>query len=305
MPALLARVTRRLRGAAAGASATRRSWSTWSPALAARPRVHRFAAPPVLGDPGLQPQPIALIIDTTAGGDAAATRASIEAGGVLGVDPANPLTAAAVVEGDPRRLLGEVRAPWAAVIAAGDRLGRGALRRLGQAAALAGDAALLTCDDDVLDRSERRTQPRCFPGPSPDLMPRARPDRLADRLRHAPAARASPRLAGLALRGRAAGGRPRRRPPCPPAARAVPPRRRDAARPAAPAHTALRPPLRGEPAVEAIVCFRDRPDLLERCARSLLERHFVRPPDPATRGQRQRGGRHGRPARPPRSATRA
>ena len=34
----------------------------------------------------------------------------------------------------------------------------------------------------------------------------------------------------------------------------------------------VRRPLVGEPTVEVVVCFRDRPDLLERCARSLLER---------------------------------
>jgi GT2 family glycosyltransferase len=271
MPAVRTRLLRRLRGSAAERERYAAFVEHVEPGLAARPRVHRFAVPPVLGDPGLQPQPVALIIDTTAGGDAAATRASIEAGGVLGVDPADPHTAAAVVEGDPRRLLGEVRAPWAAVIAAGDRLGRGALRGLGQAAALAGDAAVLTCDDDVLDRSERRKYPRCFPGPSPDLMrerdltgsliafaTRRLPARVAD----SPAWRyeVALRLAGHVAAGHAhvpfvlchrAAGSP--------------------ARPAAPAHTALTPPLRGEPAVEAIVCFRDRPDLLERCARSLLE----------------------------------
>src|SRR3954463_12851758 len=170
MPAAPIRLLRRLRGAGAARGRYPAFMEQVEPRLAARPRVHRFAAPPVIGDADLAPRPLALLIDTTAGGDAAVTRSSIEAGGVLGVDPSDPLTAAAVVEGDPRDLLGEVRAPWAAVIAAGDRLGRGALRRLGQAAALAGDAALLTCDDDVLDRSERRTSPRCFPGPSPDLM---------------------------------------------------------------------------------------------------------------------------------------
>src|SRR5436190_19003437 len=145
MPTARIRLLRRLRGSAAERDRYAAFVEHVEPGLAARPRVHRFAALPVLGDPDLQPQPVALIIDTPGGGDTAATRASIEAGGVLGVDPSNPLAAAAVVEGDPRRLLGEVRTPWAAVIAAGDRLGRGALRHLGQAAALARDAALLTC----------------------------------------------------------------------------------------------------------------------------------------------------------------
>ncbi len=262
---------RRLRGGAAERGRYAAFVERVEPGLAERPRVHRFAVAPVVGDPDLAPQPVALIIDTTGGGDAAATRASIEAGGVLGVDPANPLAAAAVVEGDPRRELGEVRAPWAAVIAAGDRLGRGALRRLGQAGALAADAAVLTCDDDVLDRSERRTSPRCFPGPSPDLMrerdltgsliafaTRALPARVAD----SPAWRYE-----LALRLTGPSGAGHAHVPLLLCHRAA----GDAARPPAPALTALTPPLRGEPAVEAIVCFRDRPELLERCARSLLE----------------------------------
>jgi O-antigen biosynthesis protein len=46
----------------------------------------------------------------------------------------------------------------------------------------------------------------------------------------------------------------------------------DSRRAPAPARWGVTPPLRGEPTVEAIVCFRDRPELLERCTRSLLER---------------------------------
>src|SRR5205823_974739 len=43
-------------------------------------------------------------------------------------------------------------------------------------------------------------------------------------------------------------------------------------RPPAPAAGApWDPGIAGEPAVEAIVCFRDRPDLLRRCVRSLLD----------------------------------
>jgi GT2 family glycosyltransferase len=269
---LLDRLKRRGHGRRAAAERYAAFVAQVEPGLRARPRVLRFARPTVLGDPDLPPQPVAVLIDTTRGGDAAATRASIEAGGVLGVDPANPLAAASVLEGDPRRLLGEVRAPWAAIIAAGDRLGAGALRRLGQAATLAPDAALLTCDDDVLDGDGGRRSPRCFPGPSPDLM-RERDvtgsllavatQRLPAMLpggtawRHLLAMRlAGPDGAGHAhvpqiLCHRAAG---------------------DAARPPAPATGGVSPPVRGEPAVEAIACFRDQPRLLERCARSLLER---------------------------------
>ncbi len=262
---------RRLRGGAAQRDRYATFVERVEPGLAAAPRVHRFAQVPVIGDPDLTPRPVALIIDTTGDGDADVTRASIEAGGVLGVDPSDPSVVANVVEGDPRMAIGEVRAPWVAVIAAGDRLGHNALRRLGQAAALAPDAALLTCDDDVLDRAGERRVPRCFPGPSPDHM-RERDltgsliafatEHLPARLGHQAAWRyeLALRLAGSSSAGHAhvplilchrASG--------------------DASRPLAPAYTSLRPPVRGEPSVEAIVCFRDRPELLERCARSLLE----------------------------------
>ncbi|HVE68582.1 MAG TPA: hypothetical protein VNB64_08380, partial [Solirubrobacteraceae bacterium] len=113
------------------------------PALSIRPHLRRFAAPPALVEPREEPQPISVLIDTSGGGDPQATRASLP-----GAVPA--------AEGDARRLLGEVRTPWAAVVSAGDRLADGALKRLGQAAAVAGDAALITGDDDVLDARERR-----------------------------------------------------------------------------------------------------------------------------------------------------
>lgn len=243
------------------------------PGLSIRPHLRRFAVPPALVEPREDPQPISVLVDTTGGGDAQDTRDSLP-----GAVPA--------ADGDARRLLGEVRTPWAAVVTAGDRLADGALKRLGQAAALAacapaaggeaaghlaGDVAVITGDDDVLDRAGRRVSPRFFPGPSPDLLRERdvtgsvhlfRTAGLPAHLPEGPRWRyeltrhlAGPAGAGhahlaLVLAHRAAG---------------------DDAHPPAPAHARLVPPLRGEPRVEAIVCFRDRPELLERCARSLLE----------------------------------
>ncbi|MDX6696696.1 MAG: O-antigen biosynthesis protein [Solirubrobacteraceae bacterium] len=248
-------------------SAARDAYAAWTervePATAIRPHLRRFAAPPVLVEPRTEPQPISVVIDTSGGGDPAVTRASLP-----GAVPA--------VEGDGRARLGDVRTPWAAVLDAGDRLADGALRRLGQAAALAPDVALITGDDDVLDRSERRVEPRFFPGPSPDLLRERdltgsvallRTSRLPAHLPEGPRWRyelarhlAGPAGAGhahlaLVLVHRAQG---------------------DATHPPAPAQARLVPPLRGEPRVEAIVCFRDRPDLLERCTRSLLACDYER-----------------------------
>jgi GT2 family glycosyltransferase len=228
------------------------------PVLAVRPHLRRFAVPPVAVEPHGEAQPLVVVIDTTGGGDASVTRASLD----------GPVPA---IEGDPRETLGEVRTPWAALVAAGDRLAPGALGRLGRAAALAPDVAVITGDDDVLDRSGRRTAPRFFPGPSPDLLrerdvtgsvhfvatgrlPSSMPSGPSwryDLVRHLAGSDAAGHAhLATVLAHRAAGGM---------------------SHPPAPSHSALVPPIRGEPAVEAIVCFRDRPDLLERCARSLLD----------------------------------
>jgi GT2 family glycosyltransferase len=245
-----------------GRSAARDAYAAFTarvePGLGIRPQLRRFAAPPAYVDPRTEPQAISVVIDTAGGGDPHVTRDSLP-----GAVPA--------VDGDGRSLVGDVRTPYAAVIAAGDRLADGALRRLGQAAATAPDAAVITGDDDVLDRADRRVDPRFFPGPSPDLVRErdltgsvqlVRTSRLPAHVPEGPRWRyelarqlAGPASAGhahlgLVLAHRASG---------------------DAAHPPAPAHARLVPPLRGEPRVEAIVCFRDRPDLLERCARSLLE----------------------------------
>jgi len=56
------------------------------------------------------------------------------------------------------------------VVAAGDVLAPNALERLGQAAVLAPDAVLITCDEDRLDADGSRCDPLIRPGPSPDAL---------------------------------------------------------------------------------------------------------------------------------------
>ena len=95
------------------------------------------------------------------GGDVAATLFS------LGRQSAG---AAQVLECPLRQALTDSRAGWLAVVAAGDRLAARALERLGQAAALAPDAEVITCDEDVAGGDGRRRDPRVHPGPSPDAL---------------------------------------------------------------------------------------------------------------------------------------
>jgi GT2 family glycosyltransferase len=229
------------------------------PGLTERLRVHRFAAPPVVGEPSLAPLALAVCVDASGGGDAAATHLS------LGRQSTG---AAQVLECPLRQALTDSRAPWLAVVAAGDRLAPRALERLGQAAALAPDAHVVTCDEDVIGRDGRRREPRCHPGPAPDALAAgtfAPPPVLVARESAAGAMAERPlaepellrALAGPAGAGHAhlpqillhRGARPAE-------VNALP---------------ARSPALSAEPAVEAIVCFRDRPELLERCVRSVLD----------------------------------
>jgi GT2 family glycosyltransferase len=239
------------------------------PGLGARPRVHRFAAPPVLADPGVSGEPVAVCIETSLAGDPALTRASLQRQSTAPAD---------VIEAPLADALGRTRAPWLVVLPAGDRLAEHAVERLGQAARLAADARLITFDDDALDRFGRRVAPRLRPGPSPDLLRDCdltggalclRPDRVGPGHdldpgagRHALAlALAGDAGAGhahvpLVLRHRASPGRADG---CGGADRS------------ALAAGWMRRPLRAEPDVEVIVCFRDRPELLRRCVLSLLD----------------------------------
>lgn len=228
------------------------------PALAAVPRVHRFAAPPVIGD----------------------------------VAPAD----VAVLEGDPRAELAATRAPWVALADAA--LAPLALERLGQAAALVPDAAVITCDEDVVDAWGRRSAPRFFPGPSPDhelvadgplsilCVRREAALPVLGELPDTPVWRAEllGRLGGPDGAGHAHVPAILAHRPAPPA-----PLPADLAGAAAtrvlaawgehahvrPAAAGLRRVERrpqGEPLVDVVVLFRDKPELLERCADSVLQR---------------------------------
>ena len=192
------------------------------------------------------------------------------------------------------------RAEWLLVVRAGDRLAPRALERFGQAAALAPDAALLTSDEDRLDRAGRRHDPMLRPGPSPDLMLAVDLVGAAVCLRRDPALAAGglagdPPLARYRLALALAGGDGAGHAHLPaivvhrgdgeddralsPDAAAEVVREALAARgePAArvetlgPRRRRVRRGLAGEPSVEVIVCFRDHPGLLRRCAESLLE----------------------------------
>ncbi|MDQ4040584.1 MAG: hypothetical protein M3141_02405, partial [Actinomycetota bacterium] len=124
------------------------------------PRVHRFAAAPrVLGD--LPPVPLAVCIDTESGGDTAATLASLDRQSVAPVD---------VTRAPGLEALSPELSDWLVLVRTGDRLAPTALETLGCAVAAAPDAALITCDEDRLDRRGRRANPVCRPGPSPDFM---------------------------------------------------------------------------------------------------------------------------------------
>jgi hypothetical protein len=290
MPAILDRLAERRRAARA-----RDRYSAFrahvEPALAARPRVHRFAAPPLVGEVATAGTALEVCIDPTGGGDPEATRASVQRSTVM---------PAAVVEAPADEALANGRAEWLVIVKAGDRLAPLALERLGQAAALAPDAALVTCDEDHLDAAGERLDPIVRPGPSPDfLLARDLVGALVCVRREAaleagglpPGGGAPGRYAlALALAGPAGAGHAHaplilchRCGPLPgdddaalaAAAQAeLHARGETAARVevAGPGRRRVRRPVPGEPSVEVIVCFRDRPDLLRRCARSLLER---------------------------------
>jgi len=289
VPAPLRAVTGRLR--AASRERRRVSYREFvervEPELTARPRVHRFAVPPVVADPATPPATLAVCIAPGGGGDVQATRDSLQS---------QTVGAAHVLEGTPSEALRETWAPWLVLLRAGDRLAPSALLRLGQAVTLAPGAAVVTCDDDVAGRGGQRSAPRFGPGPSPDAIlatDQTGPPVLVAR-EPALDADAAPGPGWelellLALAGPGAGGhahvpqvlvhRPRR-----PAAdqdllasvvqRVLHARGEGSATVEAPpaGGRRVRRAVPGEPSVEVIVCFRDQARLLERCARSVLER---------------------------------
>ena len=132
--------------------------SAIEPALAAEVRLLRFAAPPVIEPATLAADELVVWIE----GDGAAaqrTRASLQFSSVA---------PAAVLSGRLQDALAESRADRVLLLRAGDTVAPLALERLGQAAALAPDATLLTVDEDHLGLAGDRRLPHFHPGPSPD-----------------------------------------------------------------------------------------------------------------------------------------
>jgi GT2 family glycosyltransferase len=267
-----------------GLNAGRRRWRTYQaevePGLMARPRVHRFARPPVLGPGELEPEPLAVWIE---GADRAGrTRAALERGSTAPT---------VVLDGPLADALAELRSERVVLVQGGDEPAPQALERLGQATRLASDAAVITTDNDRLTWGGRRAEPHLRPGPSPDhwlaqadsgpLLAVDRRQTLAwlGRLpdgpdwRHALAmALAGPASAGHAhmplILCHGASGR------VAPAAGHAAEFALGAWEPSARLERRdgvghVRRPLTSEPTVEVIVCFRDRPDLLKRCLNSL------------------------------------
>jgi len=179
---------------------------------------------------------------------------------------------------------------WVLVAAPGQRPAPAALRRLGQAVTLAPGARVITADDERRPRRGARPRPRLRPGPSPDRWLAREPDFGLMAVAREPALAAlrggacpyelflrlsGPSAAGHAhvpevlSQGRGAGGGPAARR----AVEAVLSEWEPGARvEGAGAGLRVRRPANAEPAVEAVVLFRDRPGLLERCAVSVLER---------------------------------
>jgi O-antigen biosynthesis protein len=262
------------------------------PAIASAPRVHLFAQPPLIGDPGERPAPIALWIEDSR--DPAATdrtRLAVEA---------STTPPAGVLTGSLADALGQTRAEYVALVHAGDEPAPLALERMGQAAAMAATAAgaprVITSDDDLLGPDGARTEPRFRPGPSPDRWLACDDSGPLLVVSRAGAAATLPRLSGgeawrheLALRlaGAAAehhahvpmllchrdAARPEPAPLAAPALERVLGDWGQAARTRqdGPVRTVERP-LSEEPSVEVIVCLRDKPELLARCVVSLLAR---------------------------------
>jgi GT2 family glycosyltransferase len=277
-----------------GRAAELARWQTYlrdvEPALATVPRVHRFAVPPVIGEPTLGAAPLPVWIeDPGQPGHSELldrTLASIGRGAV------GPLE---ILRGPLPEALTWTRAERVLLVQCGDELGPLALERLAQAAKLAPDAHVITSDEDRLAADRSRTDPHLRPGPSPDRW-LACDDSGSTLLVSREAAIAEiadiPFAEGwrheLALR--LAGGRGERHAHVPlllchraHGASTGPPLEPDAitrvlrgfgqdgrAVASSAGHRHVQRPIRTEPSVEVIVCFRDRPELLERCIGSLL-----------------------------------
>jgi O-antigen biosynthesis protein len=252
------------------------------PALLSRPRVHRFAQVPELGPPALQAAPIAVWIEGE-GGSASRTRDAL-AGGT--VRPAG------LLGGSLEDALVRTRCEYLALVRAGDSPAPLALERLGQAASLAPDAGVITCDDDVIDRAGARSAPRLRPGPSPDRWLACDDSGALIVVRRNQAAAALGELHGgpgwrhelaLVLAGPDGSGhahvpmllchRELDLPHPPPLDAWVVSRYSGGASVEwAQGVRRVRRAIAGEPSVEVVICFRDQPALLARCVVSLLGR---------------------------------
>jgi GT2 family glycosyltransferase len=255
------------------------------PVLAAVPRVHRFARVPTVAEAGAPAEPLAVWIEGD-GERAAVTRAGLAAW---------PGAAPDVLEGPLTDALARCRADRVLLIRAGDVLAPLALERFGQAAALAPDADLITCDEDDVDAAGVRHGPRFAPCPSPDRWLACDASGSTLLVARAAAEAALPWLTGgaawrhelaLVLAGRGAGraahvpallshrgpGTAEPPPLSPEATAGVLRRWEPGARVelAGPGLRRIRRAAGGEPSIEVIVCLRDRPELLRRCVDSLL-----------------------------------
>lgn len=261
--------------------------SAVEPALAATPRVHRFAQVPRLGDAATATAPLAVWIEPGDEEATVRTRTALAAG---------TTAPATVLDGSLHDALTGSRAARVVLVRAGDEPAPLALERLGQGASLAPDAAVITCDDDRLAHDGGRTNPRLRPGPSPDrwlaaddsgpliVVGRERALSLLGELSGGGAWRHELALALAGSRGEHhahvpmllchRGVEARHAPAltCAAAARVLTRWEPDARiEPAGPVRRVRRPPA-AEPSVEVIVCFRDRPELLARCLVSVLAR---------------------------------
>ncbi len=256
--------------------------TTIEPALLSRPRVHRFAQVPELGHPALQATPIAVWIEGE-GGHASHTRDALAAGTVA---------PAGILGGSLEGALARARCGHVALLRAGDSPAAVAIERLGQAAALAPDAAVITCDDDVIDASGQRSRPRLRPGPSPDRWLACDDSGPLLVVRREQAAAALGELHGgpawrheLALTLAGADGSGHAHVPmllCHRDAELADPPPLDASVASRYANGArvewvdgvrrVRRAIAGEPSVEVVICFRDAAELLARCVVSLLGR---------------------------------
>lgn len=266
------------------------------PRLGVQPRVHRFAQVPIIGQPTTPLAPLAVAtLPVQDGAPMPEALASVDA--ALAGQTLRPADA------PDARGWGGLAGPgaeWIVLIRPGDELSPRALERLAQAAVLAPDAGLITCDEDDMDTRGRRRCPHLRPGPSPDrLLATGDVGALIavrrDRARaHLPRLRARGAGAQLELALRLAGPDGAGHAHVPQIL--VHARRRDAERDerndmvatraaltawgagaarvetAAPGVRRVRRAVGGEPAVDVIVLFRDRPELVERAASTLLER---------------------------------